>query len=112
MIRADGGATTRRGLDPHYAFGGSNSGNSWNRYGLSNEKKSRNQSQQDSVGKRQEGIALGNMHPGHTKAQTAIVSTQGRNDDSDGDSQSSQSKIIKKQVDWTLTDEHILPNAI
>ena len=102
MIRADGGATTRKGLD---AFGSSSSHGGY-------QKQSSGKRSRDPEAIQHDTIALGSFHPGDKQTQTAVVSARGRGPESDADSQSSQSKIIKKQVDWTLTDENTVPHAV
>ena len=101
MIRADGGRTTRKGLD----LSGSSGSHGYPKH--SGRKKSR-----DPESVHHDSIAMGNFHPGDKQTQTATISARGRGAESDGDSQSSQSKIIKKQIDWTLTDENTEPHAV
>ena len=108
MIRADGGATRRKGLSE---YGSSQGSRGYQKQSSSsNGKKSRSR---DPEALHQDSIAMGNFHPGDMKTQTATVSARGRGPaESDADSQSSQSKIIKKQIDWTLTDETNVPHAV
>ncbi len=101
MIRADGGKTTRKGLD----VSGSSDSHGYQKH--SSRKKSR-----DPEAVQHDNIALGNFHPGDKQTQTATISARSRGAESDGDSQSSESKIIKKQIDWTLTDERSVPHAV
>ena len=101
MIRADGGKTTRKGLD----VSGSSGSNGYPKHSMRKKSRDPESAQHDS-------IALGSFHPGDKQTQTATISARGRGAESDGDSQSSQSKIIKKQIDWTLTDESNVPHAV
>ena len=107
MIRADGGATTRKGLGE---YGSSQGSRGYQKHSSSDSgKKSRSR---DPGSLRHDSIALGNFNPGDMKTQAATISVKGRGPESDADSQSSQSKTIKKQIDWTLTDETKLPHAV
>lgn len=107
MIRADGGGTARKGLSE---YGSSQGSRGHQKHSSSdNGKKS---SSRDPASLRHDSIALRNFHHGNVKTQTATISARGRGLESDADSQSSQSKIIKKQIDWTLTDETKLPHAV
>ena len=98
MIRADGGRTTRKGLD----VSGSSGSHGYPKH--SGRKKSR-----DPESVHHDSIAMGNFHPGDKQTQTATISARGRGAESDGDSQSSQSKIIRKTVGWTVTEEKLEP---
>ena len=102
MIWADGGGVTRKGLD----VSGSSGSNGYHKQS-SSRKKSR-----DPESVQHDSIAMGKFHPGDKQTQTATISARGRGAEWDGDSQSSQSKIIKKQIDWTLTDESSVPHAV
>ena len=107
MIRADGGVTTRKGLGDYSSSQGSRGYQKHSSSDNGKKRRSREpQSQND------DSIALGSFHPGDMRTQTATISAKGRGLEPDADSQSSQSKIIKKQIDWTLTDEPRAAHAV
>ena len=107
MIRADGGATTRKGLGDYSSSQGSRGYQKHSSSDIGKKRRSR-----DPPSQNDDSIALGSFHPGDMKTQTATISAKGRGLESDADSQSSQSKIIKKQIDWTLTDEPRVAHAV
>ena len=107
MIRADGGAPSRG-----HGFGyGNRSSSRYRKYGPSSKLPSKHSHAQLS-GMRMENLGFSGekrLEDGSLRRQTATVSTKGHGADSDDDSQTSQSKIIRKTVGWSVTEENQSP---
>lgn len=96
MMRADGGARSRG--HPHdYAHSGGKDGSS--------SRVSAKPSRSQLGGLRMETLPYAGEKNSDSSRQTATVSAKGHSNDSDNDSQSSQSKIIRKTVGWSVTEE-------
>jgi len=103
MIRADGGAVSRgRG------FGYGHNQHGAKKYGTSSRISIKPSRSQLGVMRMENLPYAGEKNP-DVGRQTATVSTKGHGNDSDNDSQTSQSKIIRKTVGWSVTEE---PTAI
>ena len=104
MIRANGGAQIH-GYGPGY---GSGSGNRFKSYGPASKPSSKaNRGPLSGVRMNNLGYAPGGGQLGDDlpNRQTVTVTSRRQTGDSDGDSQSSESKIIKKTVGWSVTSD-------
>lgn len=105
MIRASAG-TQIHGYGSGY---GSGSGNRFKPYGpasklssKANRGRQQNGVRMDNLGYPPGGANLGASSP---NTQTVTVTSKRHTGDSDGDSQSSESKIIKKTIGWSVTTD-------
>jgi hypothetical protein len=107
MIRVDGGAPSRG-----HVFGyGNRSTKEYMKYGNFSKPSSKpSHSQLGNV--RMDNLGFSGVKmlgDSMLNKQTAAVSTKGQSLDSDNDSQTSQSKIIRKTIGWSVTEEPQIP---
>ena len=103
MIRADGGAISRSqgfGYKKRYTSG-------YIKHGDSSKLSSKQSRSQVNNGVELNPLRVPDQKPldGSPGTQTATVVGKPNEGDSDNDSQTSQSKIIRKTVGWSVTDE-------
>ena len=105
MIRADGGGPS--GI--HGFASGNRSNKIYMGYGTPSKNPSKpGRSQLSDV--RMDSLGFSGVgRLGDKRQQTAAVTSKGGTPDSDNDSQTSQSKIIRKTVGWSVTEEPQIP---
>lgn len=95
MIRANGGGVSRVN---GFGYGIRSTNNQYQKYGNSKGSSKHGQSQTSDV--RMDNLGFAKLEDVIVSRQTAAVSAKGQSPDSDNDSQTSQSKIIRKTVGW------------